>query len=100
MADTIAPISVGLQWISANAASGINVGREMSIQNLGRASDVVLVWIGDTAPTESSIGMALKQFETMFIDRRESEVWVSFSDNRVFKRSTGRQIFVSVQDAR
>lgn len=73
MPNSIPDITLSGSWVDVYAATGIAVGTAIYIQN--KSSSQALIYIKSTAPTTTSDGYAMVQFETIFIDPNESGVW-------------------------
>lgn len=72
MADTINPVSVGDEWVSLNALSGIAAGTQIKIQNIGTSA--AYIRISSTQPTEVN-GEGCYPESFYGVTAGENEVW-------------------------
>lgn len=75
---TINALRISGSWTDLNFISGIAIGFELIIQNLGRAGDIVEIAISEIQPTESYRGIALEQIRKSYRVTPSARVWVRY----------------------
>jgi hypothetical protein len=88
MSDTIDPVSVGDEWESLNALSGIPAGTQIKIQNVGTTA--AFIRISATQPTEYN-GEGCYSQKFYGVSSGENEVWAKTQAN-------GSSALLSVQE--
>lgn len=66
---------IGQDWEDVEVVTGISVGSIISIQNQGRAGDIIECFIGSVPPLPDISGVSIKQFEVYRLTPTE-KAWV------------------------
>ena len=66
------------EWERVSTITGIQIGESLSIQNTGRAGDLLELIISDLMPTDER-GHVIRSLDPMFkVEGQDSEVWIRY----------------------
>ena len=68
---------IGPDWLDTESITGLLTGTYITIQNQGRAGDVLECYLGETAPTGDTAGVSIAQFQTSRVTSEE-KVWLRY----------------------
>lgn len=68
---------IGRDWVSISSLTGLAIGSELLLQNMGRPGSIIELILSDSEPLEADRGNGLQQLDDIYrVSGQKSDVWV------------------------